>query len=113
MAARPPPAASQRPPNRAPPARQVYLREIGDLLLRMPRPLLLLLKTNDCLRSVDNALGSPLNTVCAGAAPGAGGARAAGRVGRAKVVRKCVRSVGPATSLPGRTRQTGFVGAVD
>ena len=54
--------------------RQVYLREIGDLLLRMPRPLLLLLKTNDCLRSVDNALGSPLNTVraaprCAWARP--------------------------------------------
>ncbi|KAI8470915.1 MAG: ABC1 family-domain-containing protein [Monoraphidium minutum] len=42
---------------------QVYLREIGDLLLRMPRPLLLLLKTNDCLRSVDNTLGSPLNTI--------------------------------------------------
>ncbi|GBF89209.1 hypothetical protein Rsub_01926 [Raphidocelis subcapitata] len=42
---------------------QVYMREIGDLLLRMPRPLLLLLKTNDCLRSVDGALGSPLNTV--------------------------------------------------
>jgi aarF domain-containing kinase len=39
------------------------MREIGDLLLRMPRPLLLLLKTNDCLRSVDGALGSPLNTV--------------------------------------------------
>jgi len=42
---------------------QVYMREIGDLLLRMPRPLLLLLKTNDCLRAVDNALGSPMNTV--------------------------------------------------
>jgi hypothetical protein len=42
---------------------QVYVKEIGDLLLRMPRPLLLLLKTNDCLRSVDHALGSPLNTV--------------------------------------------------
>ena len=27
-----------------------YAREIGDLLRRMPRPLLLLLKTNDCLR---------------------------------------------------------------
>ena len=39
------------------------MRQIGDLLLRVPRPLLLLLKTNDCLRSVDNALGSPLNTV--------------------------------------------------
>lgn len=27
-----------------------YAREIGELLRRMPRPLLLLLKTNDCLR---------------------------------------------------------------
>jgi hypothetical protein len=27
-----------------------YAREIGELLQRMPRPLLLLLKTNDCLR---------------------------------------------------------------
>lgn len=31
--------------------------QICDLLLRMPRALLLLLKTNDCLRSVDYALG--------------------------------------------------------
>ena len=31
--------------------------EICDLLMRMPRGLLLLLKTNDCLRSVDHALG--------------------------------------------------------
>jgi hypothetical protein len=28
----------------------------------MPRPLLLLLKTNDCLRAVDLALGQPVNT---------------------------------------------------
>lgn len=34
-----------------------YAREISDLLLRMPRALLLLLKTNDCLRSVDTCLG--------------------------------------------------------
>lgn len=27
-----------------------YAREIGDLLKTIPRPLLLLLKTNDCLR---------------------------------------------------------------
>lgn len=40
----------------------VYARQIGDLLLRMPRPLLLLLKTNDCLRSVDLSLGAPVNT---------------------------------------------------
>ena len=36
-------------------------REISGLLQRMPRPLLLLLKTNDCLRSVDYALGQPVN----------------------------------------------------
>jgi aarF domain-containing kinase len=41
---------------------QIYARQIGDLLLRMPRPLLLLLKTNDCLRSVDLSLGAPVNT---------------------------------------------------
>ncbi|KAF6264636.1 ABC1 family-domain-containing protein [Scenedesmus sp. NREL 46B-D3] len=40
----------------------VYAKQIGDLLLRMPRPLLLLLKTNDCLRSVDLSLGAPVNT---------------------------------------------------
>jgi hypothetical protein len=40
----------------------VYAKQIGDLLLRMPRPLLLLLKTNDCLRSVDLSLGAPINT---------------------------------------------------
>lgn len=34
-----------------------FAQEITELLLRMPRPLLLLLKTNDCLRSVDYALG--------------------------------------------------------
>jgi len=37
----------------------IYAKQIGDLLLRMPRPLLLLLKTNDCLRSVDLSLGGP------------------------------------------------------
>lgn len=30
--------------------------QISDLLCRMPRDLLLLLKTNDCLRAVDGAL---------------------------------------------------------
>ncbi|KXZ42167.1 hypothetical protein GPECTOR_192g313 [Gonium pectorale] len=54
---------------RSPQTRQVaqaymaaYGREISGLLQRMPRPLLLLLKTNDCLRSVDFALGEPVNT---------------------------------------------------
>jgi hypothetical protein len=56
------------------------MREIGDLLLRMPRPLLLLLKTNDCLRAVDNALGSPMNTVGMGGGAAADGAIAKWRM---------------------------------
>ena len=36
-------------------------KQISALLWRIPRELLLLLKTNDCLRSVDHALGQ----VCA------------------------------------------------
>jgi aarF domain-containing kinase len=43
-------------------ARQ-YRREISTLLRRIPRELLLLLKTNDCLRSIDACLGRPLNTI--------------------------------------------------
>eukprot|EP00897_Mesotaenium_endlicherianum_P008641 jgi/Mesen1/7805/ME000408S06903 len=39
-----------------------YAREITELLARLPRVVLLLLKTNDCLRAVDNALGAPINT---------------------------------------------------
>lgn len=39
-----------------------YGKEIGALLGKLPRELLLLLKTNDCLRSVDALLGSPVNT---------------------------------------------------
>jgi aarF domain-containing kinase len=34
-----------------------FAREISDMLWRIPRPLLLLLKTNDCLRTVDACLG--------------------------------------------------------
>jgi aarF domain-containing kinase len=30
--------------------------DISSMLTRVPRPLLLLLKTNDCLRSVDTCL---------------------------------------------------------
>eukprot|EP00887_Chlorella_sp_A99_P007308 scaffold2.g7308.t1 len=40
-----------------------YAQQIGDLLLRIPRPLLLLLKTNDCLRAVDLALGAGVSNV--------------------------------------------------
>lgn len=39
-----------------------YFWEISALLSRLPRVVLLLLKTNDCLRAVDNALGAPINT---------------------------------------------------
>ena len=57
------------PPRRAQEAAQLgryahqYRREITELLRDIPRPLLLLLKTNDCLRSLDFRLGRPLNTL--------------------------------------------------
>ncbi|GIL43460.1 hypothetical protein Vafri_933 [Volvox africanus] len=57
--------AVQRTPQTREVAQQymaTYSREITGLLQRMPRPLLLLLKTNDCLRSIDFALGEPVNT---------------------------------------------------
>ena len=44
---------------------QRFAVEICDLLRRMPRALLLLLKTNDCLRSVDYALGT-VRFICHG-----------------------------------------------
>lgn len=33
-----------------------YFLQISDLLRRLPRVILLMLKTNDCLRAVNNAL---------------------------------------------------------
>ncbi|CAM6086737.1 unnamed protein product [Calypogeia fissa] len=39
-----------------------YFVEFTELLRRLPREVLLLLKTNDCLRAVDSALGAPVNT---------------------------------------------------
>ncbi|XP_057429166.1 putative ABC1 protein At2g40090 isoform X2 [Lotus japonicus] len=39
-----------------------YFNEISELLRRLPRVILLMLKTNDCLRSVNNILGSSLET---------------------------------------------------
>ena len=36
---------------------QQFAKEISALLQRVPRALLLLLKTNDCLRAIDVALG--------------------------------------------------------
>ena len=36
---------------------QQFAKEISSLLQRVPRALLLLLKTNDCLRAIDVALG--------------------------------------------------------
>ncbi|KAL3145108.1 hypothetical protein ABBQ38_001717 [Trebouxia sp. C0009 RCD-2024] len=41
---------------------QMFAAQITQLLFKVPRVLLLLLKTNDCLRSVDLALGEPVNT---------------------------------------------------
>ena len=40
-----------------------YLNEILRLLAKIPRQMLLLLKTNDCLRHIDHSLGSPTNTI--------------------------------------------------
>lgn len=37
--------------------------DIGRVLSRVPRPLLLLLKTNDCLRGVDRRLGAPTSMI--------------------------------------------------
>eukprot|EP00743_Colponemidia_sp_Colp-15_P009676 GILK01010587.1.p1 GENE.GILK01010587.1~~GILK01010587.1.p1 ORF type:complete len:564 (-),score=54.98 GILK01010587.1:45-1736(-) len=39
-----------------------YAGEIGDVLHRVPREMLLLFKTNDCLRYVDRQLGAPINS---------------------------------------------------
>jgi aarF domain-containing kinase len=40
-----------------------YSNEINVILARIPRELLLVLKTNDCLRNVDLALGCPVNNL--------------------------------------------------
>jgi len=42
---------------------QQFLGEILEMLARIPRQMLLLLKTSDCLRHIDNTLGSPTNTL--------------------------------------------------
>lgn len=47
----------------------MFTKEINQMLAKMPQDLLLLLKTNDCLRSVDLALGQassfhPLDEQC-------------------------------------------------
>lgn len=42
---------------------QRYLTNIMELLGRIPRQMLLLLKMNDCLRHIDYKLGSPTNTL--------------------------------------------------
>ena len=39
-----------------------YFKEINTLLGQMPSDMLLLLKTNDCLRHLDTKLGTPVNT---------------------------------------------------
>ncbi|KAF8067287.1 ABC1 [Scenedesmus sp. PABB004] len=109
----------------------IYAKQIGDLLLRMPRPLLLLLKTNDCLRSVDLCLGAPVNTfvitakTCAralaepgggagGGGPGAGGAGAwlAGALGRARLelAMAAMRAAGAWAALRSALRLGGGAG---
>jgi hypothetical protein len=42
---------------------QRYLTQINDLLENVPSSLLLLLKTNDCLRQLDKSVGRPMNTL--------------------------------------------------
>ena len=42
---------------------QMFAAQITQLLFKVPRVLLLLLKTNDCLRSVDLALGEVITLV--------------------------------------------------
>ena len=42
---------------------QQYLKEIIQMLDKVPRQMLLLVKMNDCLRHLDYALGSPANMV--------------------------------------------------
>ena len=39
-----------------------YAEQVQAILARIPKPLLLLLKTNDCLRAVDTQLGTPINS---------------------------------------------------
>jgi len=41
---------------------QQYLKEIIQMLDKVPRQMLLLFKMNDCLRHIDHSLGSPANT---------------------------------------------------
>lgn len=41
---------------------QKYFKEIVHLLGQVPSDMLLLLKTNDCLRHLDRSLGTPINT---------------------------------------------------
>jgi hypothetical protein len=42
---------------------QRYLTQIVDLMESVPSDLLLLLKTNDCLRQLDKSVGRPVNTL--------------------------------------------------
>mmetsp|Transcript_29932 Transcript_29932/g.45809 ORF Transcript_29932/g.45809 Transcript_29932/m.45809 type:complete len:621 (+) Transcript_29932:100-1962(+) len=42
---------------------QQYLKEIIQMLDKVPRQMLLLFKMNDCLRHIDHSLGSPANTL--------------------------------------------------
>jgi hypothetical protein len=39
-----------------------YMNQIQTILSKVPRPMILLLKTNDTLRHLDNSLGTPINS---------------------------------------------------
>ena len=92
-----------------------YARAIGVVLGRVPRPMLLLFKTNDCLRHSERALGTGVNSVVitlrfclehlrdsslhaarelyllsGGAGGDRGGARGAGRRSRLRAARACL-----------------------
>ena len=40
-----------------------YYRAVSDLLNNVPSDMILLFKTNDCLRHIDKLLGVPVNTI--------------------------------------------------
>jgi aarF domain-containing kinase len=42
---------------------QRYMKQIVTLMETVPSALLLLLKTNDCLRQLDKSVGAPINTM--------------------------------------------------
>jgi aarF domain-containing kinase len=78
-----------------------HAQEIGSLLGKLPRELLLLLKTNDCLRSVDKELGAGYNSFMVTARECVR-ALNADRQAKQPGVRSRVRSIIERTKLEGR-----------